>query len=57
MFRRCHLKDLEEEITSRKVLLNIDLIKELSDIIRDYGSNVFLSWTKAHSVDTLPGNV
>ena len=57
MFRRCHLKDLEEEIISRKVLLNIDLIKELSDIIRDYGSNVFLSWTKAHLVDTLPGNV
>jgi hypothetical protein len=35
MFRRCHLKDLEEEIMSRKVMLNIDLIKELSDIIRD----------------------
>jgi ribonuclease HI len=57
MFRRCNEKDLLDEIVTRKSVLNIDMIKEASDLIYDFGDRVFLTWTKAHSSESMYGNI
>ena len=57
MFIRCTEKDLLDEIVTRKTVLNIDMIKEISDLVYGFGDKVFLTWTKAHSNDSMYGNI
>ena len=49
MFRRCQEEDLVSETTKSPCVLNIDLLKCVSDAIRDQPDKVFLTKCLAHS--------
>ena len=49
IFRRFHEPDLLDEEVKNPDVLNLDLIKKASDLIRDYTDKVYISKCLAHS--------